>query len=147
MFFKGHFSLYGVYGISFQKGSWGLSGLRHRLAITFLAASPLRRRHNQTPAEGATRSKSGGVLQRTDSEPSRELPLETEFPQDYRLPFSTLTQLEEARNKDVLPNTLVVWPNFPFRPLIFTLQFGPCWEKWLISPPHSSLRQASFFPR
>lgn len=55
------------------------------------AARPLRRRHNQTPAEGATRSKSGRVLQRTDSEPSCEQPLETEFPQDYRLLLSTRT--------------------------------------------------------
>lgn len=103
---KSHLSLQeGRWFYVLQKPFFSLRSIRHfisegahegsRVSATdwpsHSAASPLRRRHNQTPAEGATQSKSGHVLQRTDSELSCEQPLETEFPQDYRLLFSTLT--------------------------------------------------------
>lgn len=77
---------------------------RHRLS-----SKPCSRRHNQTPAEGAARLKSGRVLQRTDSETSCEPPLGPERPQDHGLPLSTLTDTTEGGRKEgVSPDTLVV---------------------------------------
>lgn len=123
----------------FRRGSWGLSGLHHR------PASQAQQQALSPPPQSDTcwRSHAAEIRSRFAEDwlgAICEPPLGSEHPQDHGLPLSALTNTTAGgREKGVSPDTLVVWLNFPFRHLIYSLSSsGPAEKNDLFLHPRST---------